>query len=364
MAAEKTIRWLALLDLLPRQGQPYTIERIQRCLAEFEMVKPCGERTLRRDLDELADSGLVDIECLEDPETGEPAWRLQRGFHGRARLTPLAAATMKLALEHMRGLLPPLAWAELQRINQQAEKVLRFASAEGPAVRPWHGKLRVLPSGHPLGVPHIPDEVVREVYRALASDLQFEGGYRRPAQPPSERRYHPLALIARPPKFQLVVHSGRDPYVLNLHRLRWARCLDERISEPLGWDLDAWLREKKIDTRVGGRERLVLHTTPELADHWTEMPLGEAQTVTEIAGQRCTPEFTRRLEATVIVTDALRRYLLGLSDQLRVLEPATLADWLHGVAGAMLARDLPQDPGAAAATQRASRSAPNPSGQR
>jgi predicted DNA-binding transcriptional regulator YafY len=333
MSASKTRRWLALLDLLPSSGTGFTVERILEKLEQFEMIEGRHRRTIQRDLAEMESSGLVHFENGIDPSSGQQTWRLERNAFGQTRLTPLNASILKLSLEHLRGLLPPVAFEALKASQEVAERVLRMQRVEEPGVRPWGDKLRVIPAGPPLGRPQVQDDVVREVYEALARDRRFRATYRKPGAPPSTRTYHPLALIVRPPKFQVLVHSGRDPYILNLHRIEDAECLDERIDVPADWSLDQWLELRKIDVRVGDKVRLELRTTRELADHWSDTPLGEAQEIEPAEGGA-----HAILRAQVLETDSLRRYLLSLGDQIEVLEPASIRDWLHQQASAIAVR--------------------------
>ena len=333
MSASKTRRWLALLDLLPTGGSGYTVDRILEELSQFEMIEGRHRRTIQRDLQEMESSGLVHFDVGTDPETGQPTWRLERNHLGQTRLTPLQAQILKLSLVHLRGLLPPLAYDALRASEELADRVLGRQVVNEPGVRRWADKLRIVPAGHALGPAVVRDEVSRAVYEALAMDRQFRATYRKPGAPPSTRIYHPLALIVRPPKFQILVHTGRDPYILNLHRIESAERLDDRVELPLGWNLDQWLALKKIDVRVGDTARLILRTTPALADHWDDTPIGADQAIELKEG-----DVVATVSADVVETDSLRRYLLSLGDQIEVLEPPSIRDWILGQASVLAAR--------------------------
>lgn len=340
MSAAKTRRWLAIFDLLPTDGPGYTVERIVDRLGELDMIEGRHRRTILRDLAEMESSGIVQLIRGSDPDSGHEAWRLEKSPFGQTRMTPLGASVLKMSIQYMEGLLPPAAFDALRASEEAADRVLRHRAAEHPGVRRWADKVRVVPGGHALLPPVVPRNDMQAVYAALASDRQIRATYHKPGAPPVERTYHPLALLVRPPKLQLVVHRGRDPFVLNLHRMSGVEVLDARVEVPATWDFDAWLREGNHDSRLGDRIRLCVDTTPALAEHWATAPLGPQQAISRVAEGALV-----RVEADVVDTEALRRYLLSLGDQLVVRQPAAIAEWLAQAAMAIAARyDVAQTP--------------------
>lgn len=322
MSAEKTIRWLHILDLLTANSQGLsTSELHQRLNDSGDYVQPVDLRTVQRDIKEMDGSGTV---RFTNPSTDGPAtrWALQSGMWGRS-LSPMGASTLKLILRYMKGLLPPSALASLKAQEEQADRLLALRSATEHHTRPWDQKLRVIPGGHTLLAPSLPDEVLQVVYEALASERKIRAIYRRPGiDESSTREYSVLALIVRPPKYQLLVCTGRDPYVLNIHRISHAELLAADTDWPEHFNLDTWLQSGAANIRVAGEERVVIRTTAAMADHWRETPLGEGQQIVE-AGQDV------EVSVPLVQTDALRRYLLGLGDQVTVLEPESLRDWMR-----------------------------------
>lgn len=323
MSAEKTRRWLALMECLPSEPPGYTVDRLCQRLAEVDGIEGRHRRTVQRDLVEMENSGLFDLERGSDPSSGADVWYMARGPFGHSRITPLSATTLKLSIEHLRGVLPPAAYDSLLEYREIADRVLARRNIGEPGTRRWEDKVRIVPPGYATRPPAVDESILNEVYGALAADRRLRATYERPDGQLSEREYHPLALIVRPPKFQLLVHSGKGPYVLNIHRIRKAERLDLRVWVPDGWDLDAWLREGHHDVLVGDRCQLNICCDVGLALYFRDNPLADDQVI-GAADQDAAVE----VQATVVDTMALRRFLLSLGDQLQVRKPTVIRDWL------------------------------------
>lgn len=324
MSSAKTLRWLHIIDLLASNRRGLTAPELHSRLKEdCDRYATIDLRTVQRDLADMDASGVIRFITL--PSEGKAQrWALQGdGFWNRA-LSPHSASTLKLVLRHMKGLLPPSAYATLQAQEHQADQMLAFSQAAEHGRRPWEQKLRVLPAGHNLQAPNLSEPVLAAIYDALVQERQLRASYRRPAsESVSTRDYNVLALLVRAPKYQLLVSTDRDPYVLNVHRILGAQLLDTPTRWPNNFDVDVWVATGAADTRIGLDEpqQLHLHTTLALADHWRETPLAEAQQIIEVDG-------FAELTANLILTDALRRYLLGLGDQVTILAPEVLREWM------------------------------------
>ncbi|EQD58070.1 transcriptional regulator-like protein, partial [mine drainage metagenome] len=160
--------------------------------------------------------------------------------------------------------------------------------------------------------------------------------YRRPgADESSTRDYSPIALIARPPAFHLLVSLAPDwdPFVLALHRIQKVQALDARAQPPVDFELDAYLAGDDLNALVDDDKaiRLELKCHRALADHWRDAELGREQTITA-DGE------SARIAVSVHDTQALRAYLLGFATQIEVLAPAVLRRWFRMETAALAAR--------------------------
>lgn len=331
MSAEKTLRWLHLIDLLRSNPGGLTVAQIHGRMRRDGAIRDCTRRTIERDLEEMGRSGVIGLHN-PGPAGEVTRWSLRGSALGAGPMSPQAAATLKMALRYLGQLLPPSAIDSLRQQEEQADRVLKLREITDPGRRPWTDKARLLPSGHPLVPPRIGDGVLEAAYEALASERQVRATYRRPGTSrASTRVYSVLGLVVRPPKLQLVVRTTQEPFILNLHRIGSIELLDERTDWPPGFDLDAWLASGQADTLVGDVEEIVIETTTAMADHWRETPLGEGQRVF-VDGDLAVVRVRLRQ------TDALRRYLLGLGRQVRVLAPDGLRQWIAAEAEAMLGK--------------------------
>jgi predicted DNA-binding transcriptional regulator YafY len=318
VSAKKTLRWLSIFEFLTASRMGLTCEGILKRINESEYLEAVNLRTVQRDMKQMAESGVVRLSSGEN-EVGATVWRR---LQSDLPMTPLAASTLKLSLRYMHRLLPPAALESLREQELHADRVLALRAAEQPGVRPWVDKVRVIPGGHTLLAPTISDQVAAAVYESLATERKLRATYHRPgAGEVSRRDYSVLALIARPPKYQILVRTNRDPFVLNIHRIREAEVLADRSEWPQGFALDDWIAGGEVNTRLDGPSELVLTTTPALADLWEETPLGAGQQIERLEGGA-------RLTVTLPQTEALSRYLLSLGSQVVVEAPAALRDWL------------------------------------
>jgi predicted DNA-binding transcriptional regulator YafY len=331
MSAEKTLRWLHLFDLLAAHPGGLTVGQLHSRLGQDDAVRHCTRRTVERDLEEMSLSGVIGL-YNPDPDALPATWALQANALGGRTLSPHGAATLKMVLRYLDGVLPPTMLASLRQQEAQADKVLALRDASDPGKRPWTSKVRMLPDGHRLLPPHIPTQLLATAHEALASERQVRASYRKPgAGEESVRDYSVLGLVIRPPKYQLVVRTDRDPHLLNLHRIGTIVLLDSATAWPEGFDLDAWLATGAADTRLGDRIETVIDTTSPLAEYWRETPLGANQRIE--AG-----EHGARVTVPLLQTESMRRYLLGLGDQMTVVAPASLRDWLRDEAARLAAR--------------------------
>lgn len=114
------------------------------------------------------------------------------------------------------------------------------------------------------------------------------------------------------PDFEITRH-------LPLHRFKGAEELDEMIEVPVGFDIDHFINEE------GGlgfpkstkKEKVKLLFKEWSGYHLTETPLSENQ-ITKKVGDKLL------LEASVLLTDQLRWWILGFADDVEVIEPESL----------------------------------------
>lgn len=250
MSANKTIRWMHLVDLLPVEGCGWTTRAALDALKECEGCAHVDLRTVQRDLVELEASGLVLLTRGQNLD-GQCTW-LVDPFHGslmagRSRRMDLdTAVTLKLVMRHLQNLLPRAALRTLSRQEEQADRALRFAKANGR--RSWADKVRIVEPGLSVSAPSLDAKVMDAVHAALASDRKLRATCRRTGQTESTRDYSVLALLSRASKYQLLVsrEPHLDAFALSLDRILQAEVLDEPAQMPPGFDLDEVLARREL----------------------------------------------------------------------------------------------------------------------
>lgn len=328
MAANKTIRWLEILRLLESEENKWWStseihESLQNQLSrqgvQFEI------RTIQRDMVEIRKSGLVELTKKSGDEPG-CRWRLNDSEFNvdRKRFSnPDLALIVLLASRHLTPLLP----IEVQqRLNELAERSeTHFKSRALPAhwVRPWQNKVRIMQRGHALLQPKLEPQVIGEIYQALDRHKKLSLSYFKPGRTAQTDVYQPLGLVYKPPLFYLVVlrEGNPRPHNLAVHRITKAEVLTEDSVASPGFDLDQYLEQGGMEKIHGENVKLVVRVTHKLSDHWESAHIGRNQTIEKSKDANI-------ITADVEDSDSLRRYLLGLGSQIRVLSPDSISNWI------------------------------------
>ncbi|HWS40684.1 MAG TPA: WYL domain-containing protein [Arenimonas sp.] len=341
MAANKTIRWLAILDLLESEERWWSTsdihESIQGRLSRQGIQQSL--RTTQRDMAEIRDSGLVELGDSIGSENGG-RWRLLDSAISvdRKRFSsPDLALILLLASRHLTPLLPLEVQQRLNILAQRCEAHFKSRSLPAHWVRPWQNKVRILQRGHALLPPKIDPQVITEIYRALDRHKKLRLSYFKPGREPRSGVYQPLGLVYKPPLFYLVVlrEDSVNPHNLAIHRIIQAEVLSEDSVASPSFDLDQYLADNGTEKVHEKAVKLVLSASRRLCDHWDAAHIGNGQTIEYI-------EDGGIVTAIVDDTDSLRQYLLGKGTQIRVIAPDSIVSWISSeVSGMTAERRLP-----------------------
>ncbi len=336
MAANKTIRWLVILDLLESEERWWSTleihESVQGRLSRQGIQQDI--RTTQRDMAEIRDSGLVELGDNTEADRGG-RWRLLDSAISvdRKRFSsPDLALILLLASRHLTPLLPLEVQQRLNDLAQRCE--LHFKSRSQPAhwVRPWQSKVRIMQRGHALLSPKMDSQVISEIYKALDRHKKLQLTYFKPGREPRSAVYQPLGLVYKPPLFYLVVlrEGSVNPHNLAIHRITQAEVLPaDSVASP-SFDLDQYLADSGTEKVHEKAVKLVIQASRSLCDHWDAANIGRDQTI-ELS------EDGGIVTAMVDDTEALRRYLLGMGTQIRVLAPDAIVSWIRSEVSGMTA---------------------------
>lgn len=319
-------RLLDTLAALP--AHPYRISTpqiLQRLQDKGHTIDP---RTVQRDLNALREH-YTDIVKVD----GKP---VQWGWCEGAPVLMLSQMGMAQALafdlferEHgalipdeLRGLLKP--WL------QEAKR--KLANAPRDHASQWANKIAICPDGPPLLPAQPKPAVLAQVSQALFEGKQISAHYRGAQKTaPKPCVLHPLGLVRRSLVSYLVAtyDSYHDPRLLALHRLDKVRLLDADVRPPLGFDLNAYLSQERLNIGSGQTLSLELHMTRGAAEHLHDTPLSKDQTLQALPEQR---EWVR-VRATVSESPRLVWWILGFGKRAKVIAPESLVKQVSALRG-------------------------------
>ena len=337
MAANKTLRWLTLLDILFENALGLTTSQLVDKLNERELPNPADLRNVQRDLKEISECGIAPLFCSDEIPR---RWKLDSTkltlFTKRFALTPEAAVTVKLAIEHMEMLLPPAAYSTLLASKEDIERSLaRFAQL---GRRPWTDKLRVLPYGDRGSALVVSPGIRATLYDALLQERRVRITYKRAGTSGSEIEiYDPMGMIVGSTRLQLVAQKDGLPLILEMHNIEEAEGLAERAHGIADFDLDAFIAQTNAPEPMAANEMTTEHeplrllVTDALKDYWELSPLSPDQSIRQ-HGDRWLVESSKPVDGM------LRRFLFAQGADVTVLSPARVRQKLANEARMMLER--------------------------
>lgn len=303
-------QWL-MLRMIPRAPWKITVSELQEKLAAADFTVPA--RTLQRDLKKLSRKF-----ALKDDNRSKPygwSWVKDAPVLDLPGMDPQTALTFKLVEMFLAGIMPPAVKQKLDPHFRNAHELLK----ERP-LRQWAERVRVIRSRQTLKAPVIKSAVMQTVYEALLQHLRFKVHYLKPGGEPTDYEVSSLGLAFKDEVGYLVctLFDYKDIRQLAMHRIEKAELLDKPVTEPKGFDLDAYIRSGNFDWPVGDQIKLVAKFEASIAAYLYETPLSDDQVITE------QDDGTSLVKATILDTSQLRWWLLGFGDNVEVLKPADL----------------------------------------
>ena len=138
------------------------------------------------------------------------------------------AATLQLARDYLKPVLPAGVLNELQPLFDHASRVLDDTPLQG-----WNRKVRILERGPMLIPPKLNKGIQEAVFQALLAEKQIRIGYKARNKPKhKDYTVNPLGLVMKGGVFYLVVRfDGHDDIrQLALHRMNKVELLDAACS--------------------------------------------------------------------------------------------------------------------------------------
>ncbi len=304
-------QWLLLQKL--ETGRGATLEELSACLPEDLARHP---RTIRRDLEALE----VRFPLIVERAQGQTRWRLIDGYR---HLPPLAfSGTELMALVFSRDLLKPLDGTE---IKTSLDSALNKATALLPPnalayVRQMKGYFSVGPGPHRIYRQHRQtiDQIARSISQTRTVQMRYYSASR---DTTSRRDVDPYRLWYAGGALYLIgyCHRRRDVRMFAVDRIRSLAITSRPCQMPLGFDLEAYVRDALIAMRGKPVQVELLFDRPTAA--WVRDQVWHSS-------QQVTVHKGGRLKLTLEVGDTqeLLGWILHFGAGVQVLKPETLKE--------------------------------------
>lgn len=315
--ADTTLRYLALLQLIPRFPKSIATSEIQSKLEAKGFV--INIRSIQRDLEKLSAS----FPLISD-ESGKPfKWSFDTA--APSTILPMmdmpTALTFELARAYLSPVLPPRVLDHLEPHFKEARGTLKRDSSKLSA---WPNKIRVITRGLSNQRPEVDAEVLEKITEALIEEKVCQIVYQtRKSDEIDNWDISPLGLVYREPNNYLIAKvEGKDRVrQLLMHRIKSVEVTDETIDKPVEFDLDEFIASGEMHVlRSDNPVKLKLFCDKPALAHLLESPLSEDQKVIEDEYYGFT------IEVTVADSQDLRWWLLAQSKHLTIVEPESLKD--------------------------------------
>ncbi|MCG5549275.1 helix-turn-helix transcriptional regulator [Halorhodospira halochloris] len=317
--SESLLRQWTMLQSIPRQPRGISAPQLhERLHSEGYSV---SLRTIQRDLNTLSSEFALVCEPQDNQQLW--SWLADAPVLNVPGLSPAAALAFRLAELHLRPLMAPEALRALQPHFEAASRVLDNG---GSRLGNWPERVRLLSRSQPLLAPTIDSAVYDRVCQGLLEGRQLYVHYRARSRGNTLQSYrvHPLGLVVRDTVSYLLarLRDYTDVRQLALHRCEAVELLEESAEPPPGFDLDAYIHERRAFDLPETSEpiNLRLRINSGVAQHLAEAPLSQDQTIEMV------DDDWWLLQAKVPLTAQLRWWLLGFGQAVQVQEPSSLRE--------------------------------------
>lgn len=315
--ADTLLRQWTMMQMLSTR-KPLCVEDIRDRLDKSGF--PVDVRTIQRDLNNL--SRFFPI-VSDEKRPQKWSWSKDGITFEIPGMDVVAALTLRMAADYMASLLPQVCMNALEPHMERARAILNTIDNTG--LRQWPDKIRTISRTQPLLSPVIPESVLNGVYDGLLKNRQLKGLYqKRIDADPKEFIVHPLGLVINDAVIYLVatIWDYTDLRILAVHRFLSVEVLNNPAAIPPDFNLDDYIASGafRMPLMDEGIIRLKVLFDKDAVMHLYESRLADNQVLTDQENGDV------MLEAEVLDTWQLRKWLLSFGDQVEVLEPKGLRE--------------------------------------
>lgn len=272
-------------------------------------------RMLQRDLEKL--SVYFPIVC--DKSEKPYRWGFVEGYKSNLpALDAVTALSWLLAEEHLKPLLPAIAFDKLQSQFNQARDFLDDQKQN--LFQHWRQQIRAVPNGKAL----IPAEITESIWRGVTEGLlmgkELKVVYL--SREKSECKtyiLHPLGIVVRHSSTYLLamINDYDDIRQLALHRIQSINVLEKVSRSNEEFNLDYYIQSGAFGLPVDHKDvNLKMLVDKDIAWHLQETPVSTKQTLTD------SNDSQRVLLTAKVPNDQQTQWwIMGFGSKVEVLEP-------------------------------------------
>lgn len=309
-------RRIQTLRLLPKAPARKSVTQLLDEIAAqgFEIDR----RSLQRDLKSL--SGLFPIENDGNKDIPGWFWRKDAEKLELPEMEPTVALSFRMVKLFLERFMPPSTLNELQSYFGYSDKILNNLSHNH--LSDWSDKVALLSRSQPFLSPQIDPVILNTVYEALLSDKQIRAHYHPLDQDPRDYTVNALGLVVIDKIIYLVgtLWEYTDIKQFALHRFMNIEILEDNCIEIKGFNLQQYIQDGHFEYLANKDEstiELKLKASNWLVRQLDENPLSINQEIHFNDGGNI-------VIATVKNTHQLRWWLMGLGEDVEILEPLNL----------------------------------------
>lgn len=325
MSDSPTYRQWHILQTIPREPERIDVNRLYEILTGFYNLEIKHKRYIQRDLDQLQHLfPMLTNDYLDNGNADRPyKWYWKRNTNiSIPGMDSQTAIMFTLLWKIVPEILPPSTKTYLEPYLMTAEKVLGLK--ETKKLKEWVDKVQIHSRGIPFyKTPEVNPDVLESVYKALFHDKQISLFYKSRTRDSYEPRIvNPLGIVYREPLFYLICTTQNETKVIQrlLHRMKEVEVLESEVIKPDDFDLNTYISDGAFDypRDEAAWFDLKIIAKPEIAVYFHEAAIGLNQKTTTH------DDCSVLVEAKVLDSTALRRWLFGFGHNIKILEPESL----------------------------------------
>lgn len=318
--SDTLFRLIALLQAIPRS--PFFKSTTTLMMLMEEQGFKVSARMLQRDLEKLSCHFPILCDTSEKPYR----WHFIEGYKSNLpALDAVTALSWVLAKEHLKPLLPGIAYDKLKPQFEMAQSFLEAQTNN--QLNHWQHLVKAVPNGKALIPARIKDDIWYGVTEGLLTEKIIEVEYlSRKKEAMMRRKLHPMGLVVRYSSTFLLamIDHYNDVRQLALHRMHSIKVLETNARKYKQFNLEDYIQSGAFGYPISHKNvTLKMLIEPKIAWHLTETPVSHNQTLEKV-------DDSERLLLTAQVPNDQQTqwWIMGFGSKVEVIQPV---EWREAI---------------------------------